>query len=55
MPFSWLRICYRSEIMQYFVAYGYMGILGVLVVFSLFLYVGVSFVMAVTKISFQKK
>lgn len=35
-----------QEIMQYFVAYGFMGILGALIVFALFLYVGVSFVSA---------
>lgn len=33
-----------QEIMQYFAAYGYMGIAGVLVMFVLFLYVGVSFI-----------
>lgn len=44
-----------QEIMQYFVAYGYMGILGVLVVFTLFLYVGVSFVMAGNKNKFPKR
>jgi uncharacterized membrane protein YkvI len=41
-----------QEIMQYFVAYGYMGILGALVVFFLFLYVGVSFVVAGNKNKF---
>ena len=33
-----------QEIMQYFVAYGYQGIAGVIVAFILFLYVGVSFI-----------
>jgi len=33
-----------QEIMQYFAAYGYLGILGGIVVFLLFLYVGVSFI-----------
>lgn len=33
-----------QEIMQYFVAYGYMGIVGAIAVFALFLYVGVSFI-----------
>ncbi|SCZ76472.1 YkvI family membrane protein [Acidaminobacter hydrogenoformans] len=33
-----------QEIMQYFVAYGFKGILGAIVVFLLFLYVGISFI-----------
>ncbi len=33
-----------QEIMQYFVSYGYVGILGAAAVFLLFLYVGVSFI-----------
>ncbi|WP_156290682.1 YkvI family membrane protein [Oceanobacillus salinisoli] len=33
-----------QEIMQYFVAYGFMGIVGAIVVFLLFLYVGISFI-----------
>lgn len=33
-----------QEILQYFTAYGYMGIAGAIVVFVLFLYVGVSFI-----------
>ena len=33
-----------QEIMQYFVSYGFMGIAGAVVVFVLFLYVGVSFI-----------
>ena len=33
-----------QEIMQYFAAYGFMGIAGAIVVFILFLYVGVSFI-----------
>ncbi|WP_051404888.1 YkvI family membrane protein [Bacillus cihuensis] len=33
-----------QEIMQYFVAYGYMGVAGAVVVFLLFMYVGVSFI-----------
>lgn len=33
-----------QEIMQYFVAYGYMGVAGAIVVFLLFMYVGISFI-----------
>lgn len=33
-----------QEIMQYFVAYGYMGVVGAIVVFLLFMYVGISFI-----------
>jgi uncharacterized membrane protein YkvI len=33
-----------QEIMQYFVAYGYMGVAGATVVFLLFMYVGISFI-----------
>lgn len=33
-----------QEIMQYFTAYGYMGIVGVAAVFVLFMYVGISFI-----------
>lgn len=35
-----------QEVMQYFSSYGYMGILGIVVVFILFLYVGVEFMIA---------
>lgn len=44
-----------QEIMQYFVAYGFNGILGAIVVFILFLYVGVSFVSAGNKNKFPKR
>lgn len=44
-----------QEIMQYFVAYGFMGILGALIVFTLFLYVGVSFILAGNKNKFPKR
>lgn len=40
-----------QEIMQYFTAYGYLGIAGALVVLILFLYVGVSFI----TVGFEKK
>lgn len=33
-----------QEVLQYFSAYGYMGVVGVLIVFSLFLYVGIDFI-----------
>lgn len=44
-----------QEIMQYFVAYGFMGILGALAVFILFLYVGVSFISAGYNNKFPKR
>lgn len=44
-----------QEIMQYFVSYGFMGILGALVVFILFLYVGTSFILAGNKNKFPKR
>lgn len=44
-----------QEIMQYFVAYGYMGILGALVVFALFVYVGYSFTKAGYDNKFPKR
>lgn len=44
-----------QEIMQYFVAYGFKGILGALVVFALFLYVGTSFVSAGNKNKFKNR
>ncbi len=44
-----------QEIMQYFVAYGYWGILGAVVVFLLFLYVGVSFILAGYNNKFPKR
>ncbi|MBP2076490.1 hypothetical protein [Oceanobacillus polygoni] len=43
-----------QEIMQYFVAYGYMGIVGAIVVFLLFLYVGTSFIVTGYKHKFPK-
>ena len=33
-----------QEIIQYFVSYGYMGLVGVIVMFSIFLYIGVTFI-----------
>jgi uncharacterized membrane protein YkvI len=44
-----------QEIMQYFVSYGFKGILGALVVFALFLYVGTSFVSAGNKNKFKNR
>ncbi|MCR6544064.1 hypothetical protein NVS47_00765 [Dehalobacterium formicoaceticum] len=44
-----------QEIMQYFVSYGYMGILGAFIVLVLFLYVGVSFVSAGYNNKFVKR
>ncbi|NLM44168.1 MAG: hypothetical protein GX201_09195 [Clostridiales bacterium] len=44
-----------QEIMQYFVAYGFLGILGALMVFVLFLYVGVSFISAGYNNKFPKR
>lgn len=44
-----------QEILQYFASYGYMGIIGVLVVFVLFLYVGVSFGKAGYENKFSKR
>lgn len=44
-----------QEIMQYFVAYGFKGILGAFVVFGLFLYVGVSFISAGYNNKFSKR
>lgn len=44
-----------QEIMQYFVAYGFAGILGALVVFALFLYVGISFISAGYNNKFPKR
>lgn len=35
-----------QEVIQYFSSYGYLGILGILVVFALFMYVGTAFVLA---------
>ena len=35
-----------QEVIQYFSGYGYLGLLGVLMVFLMFLYVGVDFVLA---------
>lgn len=43
-----------QEVIQYFSSYGYMGILGILVVFILFLYVGVDFVLAGFNNRFRK-
>ena len=42
-----------QEVMQYFTAYGYSGILGILVVFGLFLYVGREFVLIGNKQQFE--
>lgn len=44
-----------QEILQYFASYGYMGIIGVLIVFVLFLYVGVSFTKAGYENKFAKR
>lgn len=44
-----------QEIMQYFVAYGFSGILGAFVVFALFLYVGTSFISAGYNNKFPKR
>lgn len=44
-----------QELMQYFVSYGFMGILGAVVMFLLFLYVGVSFVTAGYNNKFPKR
>ncbi|ASN05769.1 YkvI family membrane protein [Virgibacillus necropolis] len=43
-----------QELMQYFVAYGYMGIAGAIVVFLLFMYVGISFIITGYKNKFPK-
>ncbi len=43
-----------QEVLQYFASYGYMGILGVIVIFVLFLYVGVSFITVGQKEHFEK-
>lgn len=43
-----------QEIMQYFASYGYMGIAGAIVMFVLFLYVGVSFITVGQKHKFPK-
>ncbi|WP_205317652.1 hypothetical protein [Oceanobacillus zhaokaii] len=43
-----------QEIMQYFVAYGYKGIAGAIVVFLLFMYVGTSFIVTGYKHRFPK-
>lgn len=43
-----------QEILQYFASYGYMGILGAVVVFILFVYVGVSFITTGQKYKFKK-
>lgn len=43
-----------QEVLQYFSSYGYLGILGVIVVFLLFLYVGVEFVTVGQKHKFAK-
>jgi uncharacterized membrane protein YkvI len=44
-----------QEILQYFASYGYMGIFGVLVIFVLYLYVGVSFTKAGYENKFHKR
>ena len=43
-----------QEILQYFAAYGYMGLFGALVAFVLFVYVGVSFITTGQKYKFKK-
>lgn len=43
-----------QEVLQYFSSYGYLGILGVVVVFLLFLYVGIDFVTVGQKHKFPK-
>lgn len=43
-----------QEVLQYFSSYGYLGILGVIVVFLLFLYVGIDFVTVGQKHQFPK-
>lgn len=43
-----------QEVLQYFSSYGFKGLLGVLVVFLLFLYVGSSFISAGQKYKFKK-
>ena len=43
-----------QEILQYFASYGYMGILGAIVAFVLFVYVGVSFITTGQKYKFKK-
>lgn len=43
-----------QEILQYFVAYGYMGIAGAIVVFLLFMYVGISFIVTGYERKFKK-
>jgi uncharacterized membrane protein YkvI len=43
-----------QEVLQYFSSYGYLGLLGVMVVFLLFLYVGVDFVTVGQKYKFPK-
>lgn len=43
-----------QEILQYFVAYGYMGVAGAIVVFLLFMYVGISFIVTGYERKFSK-
>ncbi|MDR7855843.1 hypothetical protein [Tissierella sp.] len=43
-----------QEVLQYFSSYGYLGILGVIVVFLLFLYVGIDFVIVGKENQFPK-
>lgn len=43
-----------QEVLQYFSSYGYLGILGIIVVFLLFLYVGIDFVTVGQKNKFPK-
>lgn len=43
-----------QEVMQYFSSYGYLGVLGIVVTFILFIYVGVSFVSAGYREKFKK-
>lgn len=43
-----------QEVMQYFVAYGYMGVAGAIVVFLLLMYVGISFIITGYERKFPK-
>ncbi|MCH4888531.1 hypothetical protein EZV73_13140 [Acidaminobacter sp. JC074] len=43
-----------QEVLQYFCSYGYLGILGIVVIFGLFLYVGVNFITVGFSQKFEK-
>lgn len=43
-----------QEVLQYFCAYGFLGILGIVVIFMLFLYVGIDFITVGHKEKFEK-